>query len=307
MEFAWIDWLRKRVPPHPQMPLGPGDDCAWLKFPGGNCLATVDVLMDQVDFDLSTQDPKRIGRKIMAANLSDLAAMAAKPTAVLVGLVLPRQGGRKLAEALWEGMAPLAAEFGAALAGGDTNSWDGKLVASVTALGEPGPGGVLVRSGARPGDRIFVTGQFGGSILGKHLDFTPRVAEMLSLSGRFPLHAAIDVSDGLSADLGHIADESGVGVELWEASLPVSPAAFARSAELNGTRSPLECALGDGEDFEIVLAVPPETAELLRRRHDLSCGLTEIGRFTAELERVRVDSHGVRRPLSVPGWEHLFM
>ncbi len=117
-----------------------------------------------------------MGRKALAANLSDLAAMAAKPLAGVVALALPRQGGMELAVALYEGMLPLAEQYDLAIAGGDTNSWDGPLAISITLLGDVTGRGPLCRGGARPGDRILVTGSFGGSILGRHLDFEPRVA-----------------------------------------------------------------------------------------------------------------------------------
>src|SRR5207248_8962470 len=123
--------------------------------------------------------PEQIGRKALAVNLSDLAAMAAKPVAALVALALPRQGGEKIAKELYEGLLPLAAEFDCPVAGGDTNSWDGPLVISVTALGEVPPDRRWLRSGAHPGYAILVTGHFGGSILGPQFSFTPRVKEAL--------------------------------------------------------------------------------------------------------------------------------
>src|SRR4029450_4789385 len=180
MERDLVRWLCERLPGHPRMLVGPGDDAAILRLSAqSNLVATTDMLMDGVDFELARHDPKRVGRKALAVSLSDLAAMAAAPVAALVSLALPRRGGEALAKRLYEGILPLAAEFDCPIAGGDTNSWDGPLVISVTDLGGVPPGRRWWRNGARPGDVIVVTGSFGGSILGKQFDFQPRVREAL--------------------------------------------------------------------------------------------------------------------------------
>src|SRR2546428_3250072 len=127
--------------------------------------------------------------------------MAGGPVAAVASVAVPRQGGRHLAEDLYRGLRDMADEFQTAIIGGDTNSWDGALVISVTVLGEATGRGPVLRSGAKPGDWVFVTGPLGGSILGHHLDFTPRVREALALHAAVELHAMCDVSDGLSADL----------------------------------------------------------------------------------------------------------
>src|SRR5690349_8996728 len=160
MERDLVRWLLDRLPKHGRMVLGAGDDAAVLGMQAGNDLvATTDMLMDGVDFRLSEHEPERIGRKALAVNLSDLAAMAAAPVAALVSLALPARGGETLAKRLYEGMIPLATEFDCPIAGGDTNSWDGPLVISVTALGEVPQSRRWLRSGARPDDAIIVTGQ----------------------------------------------------------------------------------------------------------------------------------------------------
>ena len=258
MERELIRWLRRRLPPHPLVRLGPGDDAAVLRMAGiDECVVTVDMLTDHVDFELAKVDPRRVGRKCLAANLSDLAAMAAKPLAGVVALCLPRQGGMELAVALYEGMLPLAEQYDLAIAGGDTNSWDGPLAVSITLLGGVTGRGPLRRGGARPGDRIVVTGSFGGSILGRHLDFEPRVREALDLHARYELHAGIDISDGLSLDLAHILEESGCGAVVRADAVPVSDDARRLAEKLADGSTPLDHALGDGEDFELILAVPP--------------------------------------------------
>ena len=152
MEAELIAWLRERLPPHPLLRLGPGDDAAVLRMAGiDECVLTVDMLTDHVDFELARDDPRRVGRKALAVNLSDLAAMAAKPLAGVIAAVLPRQGGMELARELYEGLLPLAERYDLAIAGGDTNSWDGPLALSVTLLGRTTAHGPLLprRSPAR--------------------------------------------------------------------------------------------------------------------------------------------------------------
>ena len=184
VEQQFIAWLRERLPPHPLLRLGPGDDAALLRMAGiDECVITVDLLTDGVDFILAEVDPRRVGRKAIAVNLSDLAAMAAGPLAAVFAVALPRQGGFELAVQLYEGILPLADEYDLAIAGGDTNSWDGPLVITATLLGRVTARGPLRRSAREPGDRIIVTGAFGGSILGRHFDFLPRVREALLLNG----------------------------------------------------------------------------------------------------------------------------
>src|SRR5262249_10341544 len=160
---------------------------------------------------------------------------------------------------LYAGLREMADNFDTAIVGGDTNTWDGPLVISVTVLGEPGPAGVVQRKGARPGDWLLVTGPLGGSIRGKHLDFTPRVREALALASRVLLHAMIGISAGRASDASRLCRESGCGAVLWAEKVPMSDEARA----LSDGRSPLEHALSDGEDFELLFAVAPEDGRRL--------------------------------------------
>jgi thiamine-monophosphate kinase len=305
MERELIAWLRERLPPHPLLRLGPGDDAAVLRMADvRECALTVDLLTDHVDFELAEIDPRRAGRKALAVNLSDLAAMAAKPLAGVVALALPRQDGLNLAKALFEGMLPLARQHDLAIAGGDTNSWDGPLAISITLLGKVTDRGPLCRGGARPGDRIVATGSFGGSILGKHLDFEPRVGEAIDLHARYELHAGIDVSDGLSLDLSHILEESHCGAIINADAIPIAEAARRLVEKLADGSTSLEHALGDGEDFELVLAVPPQAARRMLSEQPLSVPLTDIGEFVAEPGLWVQEAGGGRRPLTPRGWEH---
>ncbi len=305
MERELIRWLRGRLPGHPLLRLGPGDDAAVLGMAGiDQCAVTVDMLTDGVDFELSKVDPRRVGHKALGVNLSDLAAMAARPLAGVVAVALPRHGAGELAVALVEGMLPLAERHHLAIAGGDTNTWDGPLAISITLLGAVTDRGPLRRAGARPGDRILVTGSFGGSILGRHLDVEPRVDEALRLNADYELHAGIDVSDGLSLDLNHILEESRCGAVVNMAAVPISDDARRLAEQRADGSTPLDHALSDGEDFELILAVPPEEARRMLADRPLSVPLTDIGEFTAEPGLWQIDCDGVRSELAPRGWEH---
>jgi thiamine-monophosphate kinase len=306
MERELIRYLRQHLPQRENVLVGPGDDAAVLRM-GGNTVVTTDMLMDGVDFILKDVDPRRVGRKALAVNLSDLAAMAAKPVAAFVSLCLPRSGGEALALELYEGMLPLAEEFECSIAGGDTNSWDGPLVINVTAIGETTAKGSLLRSGAKPGDAIVVTGSFGGSIHGRHLDFTPRVKEAIYLNEHYEIHAATDVSDGLSLDLWHICEESGVGAKLLESHLPIHSTAHHRSPG-EFALSPLDRALSDGEDFELVMAVEWESAQqMIAEQPFIKTPLSIIGTFTDTPGMSLVykrDAYPQEIPLTPRGYEH---
>jgi thiamine-monophosphate kinase len=297
-EFAFIEWLRNRTPAASRVLLGPGDDTAALAWAGDvPCLVTTDMLLDGSCFVLAEAGPRRVGRKAMAVNLSDIAAMAGRPVAAVVSVGLPRKGGRALAEELYLGLRDVADSFDTALVGGDTNSWDGPLVISVTLLGEATPPGPVPRGGAKPGDWLMVTGSFGGSILGKHLDFTPRVREAQTLQGAVQLHAMIDVSDGLTADVWHLCEESRCGAVLRAEAVPIDPAA----REMNDGKSPLEHALGDGEDFELAFAVSPRDGEkLLGLQHNVR--VAHLGEFVET--GLWLEEGGVRRPLPPTGYAH---
>jgi thiamine-monophosphate kinase len=231
--------------------------------------------------------------------------MAARPIAAVIALMLPRVGALAVAQQLYDGLLPLAAEFGVAIAGGDTNTWDGGLVLSVTALGEATDRGTWLRSGAQPGDQIIVTGRFGGSILGKHLEFTPRVSEALVLNARYAIHAATDVSDGLSLDLSHLGEESGCGAVLDCGAVPIADEAYRLAEREEGQTTPLGHALSDGEDFELILAVGPDEARRLLRDQPLNVPLTRIGEFVAEPGLWITAPDGTRSPLVPRGYRHL--
>jgi thiamine-monophosphate kinase len=298
-EFAFIDWLRKRTPTAARVLIGPGDDTAALNWPGAStCLVTTDMLLEGSCFRLAEAGPRRVGRKAMAVNLSDVAAMAGRPVAAVVSVGLPRQGGRSLAEELYLGLREMADDFDTAIVGGDTNCWDGGLVISVTLLAEATKPGPVRRSGARPGDWLMVTGTFGGSIQGKHLDFTPRVREALALQSSVALHAMIDISDGLAADVWHLCEESRCGAVLRAEAIPIAPAAHT----MTDGQTPLQHALGDGEDFELAFAVSAEDGRGLLTSQPLPVAISCIGEFV--VEGLWLEEEGIRRPLPPTGYVH---
>jgi thiamine-monophosphate kinase len=305
-ESAFLDWLRQRAPSSSDAaPLGLEDDAALIRVRGpGDWILTTDMLMDGTDFLLSECDARLAGRKALAVNLSDLAAMAARPHVALVSVALPRRDGHHLGRQLYEGILDLANRFDVTLAGGDTNSWDGPLVISVTLAGTATQPGPLLRTGARPGDSIVVTGQFGGSILGHHLCFVPRVAEALHLNDEYALHAGMDVSDGLTLDLSRLAQASGCGAVLDLDTVPIAPAALQLASLRNDGTSALDHALGDGEDFELLLAVPVEEADRLVAEQPLDVPLTRIGQFVDEPGLWAALPDGRRQTLSPSGYLH---
>lgn len=306
-EFDYISWLRSQTSLHSRVIAGPGDDCAILTPFTMPVLVTTDMLMDGTDFHLHEVGARVAGSKAMAVNLSDIAAMAGVPIAAVVSVALPRDGSESfpslshLGEELYFGLRERADEFGVTIVGGDTNSWVGKLVISITLFGEATGRGAVTRSGARPGDWVFVTGLLGGSILGHHLHFKPRVREALRLHELADLHAMIDVSDGLTADLNHILEESGCGAVLIAEAIPVSPAAFELSKR--SEKSPLQHALGDGEDFELIFTVSADDGErLLREQPVPGVTLMKIGECVDT--GLWLEAGGERRPLAPTGWVH---
>jgi len=313
MELEFIEWLHEHVPSDPRARLGLTDDAAIISLAGRDeIVVTTDLLTDAVDFQLGKHEPHRIGQQALGANLSDLAAMAAKPVAAFISLALPRGGGAnlsalELAINLYEGLLPLAAEYDIAIAGGDTNTYDGPLVLSVTALGLATGRGPLTRAGGLPGDWLLVTGSLGGSILGHMLDFTPRVREALLLRDRYNLHAGIDISDGLALDASRLSNASGCGAVIYLDHVPVSRDAV-RLAENDGAEDvsavALQHALGDGQDFELLLAAPPDVAQAILHEHPIECPVTHVGELIKQPGLWKRTDRGDLQPLEATGWRH---
>ncbi len=298
-EAEIIQWIRQRYAGDPaRVPVGPGDDVAVVRPGSERVLVTTDQVLDGVHFVLADVGAEAAGRKAMARNLSDVAAMAGQPVAAVATVAAPEGFQMPDAEALHRGMTGLGDAFGCPLVGGDVAAWPGRLAVSVTVLAIPGAREPVLRSGARPGDALLVTGALGGAWrTDRHLTFTPRIAEARALAGRCSIHAMIDLSDGLSVDLGHVCEASGVGAEVAADAVPIHD--DARLAD-----DALAAALNDGEDYELLLAVAPHEAERLLVDPPDGVALWRVGRVVADGGCTLVDAAGTRRPLRPAGWEH---
>jgi thiamine-monophosphate kinase len=312
-EFALIDWIRRQQPERPVdscTRVGIGDDCAILgvgEGTGAGCdlLITTDMLMDGRHFRLESDGPEAVGYKAMGVNLSDIAAMAGIPRAAVVAVALPRREAVEVARGLHTGIRSLADRFAVDLVGGDTNAWDGPLVITITVLGHATVRGAVRRSGARPGDAILITGPLGGSLAsGRHLKPEPRIAEALALHRAAPIHAMVDLSDGLSSDLGHVLDESGgLGAILDAVAIPIHPDAHEQTRR--DGMSALDHALHDGEDFELCLTVAPEDADQLLAEHPAPAKLYRIGEVTGTPGVSLRSPDGRSKPVEPRGFDHL--
>jgi len=259
-EFKLIERFRKRVRLDSSVAFGSGDDCAVLNFDKKRYqLFTCDMIIEDVDFTLK-DDPFLIGRKAVAVSVSDIAACLGIPTHCLISIGVPKNTPLRFMDRLFDGMRDICGEFKVNIAGGDLSS-SRKIVIDVSMLGLVEKKNLALRSSAKKGDRIFITGELGGSILGKHLKFTPRVKEARFLAENFRVNAAIDISDGLAQDLGHILRQSRVGAVLYEGLIPLSKQA-----------RNLSDALRSGEEFELLFTLPPKEAKrfLKKRRPGFS-------------------------------------
>ncbi len=306
-EFAFIDWIRARTKGRKRMLVGPGDDCCIFDLaPDGRVAATTDMLLEGTHFDLKTTSAFDVGWKSAGVSLSDVAAMGMEPVALLAAVGLPNRSRRKFAEELYRGMRALCDKFGVPVAGGDVTSWkEPKTVICTTALGRCPDGSTkpVLRSGARVGDFILVTGSLGGSLLGRHARFEPRVAEGIAIAREFHPHAMMDISDGLSSDLAHISVESKVGAVLDERLIPVSADAR-KMAKKDGLRA-IDHALNDGEDFELLVTCGERDAKRLVARKPFGTKITVVGRIIrGGSMRIR-GSDGRERALEPGGYEHL--
>ena len=304
-EFELIERLTRSLPYNPSVLTGAGDDCAVLdlRIPDRLLLFKTDAIVQGVHFE-STAPPEKVGHKALGRCLSDIAAMAGIPTAALVTLALPREFDPNYLERLYCGINKLARQFDVAIVGGETTTNPERLLISISLLGWVARGKVLLRSGAKPGDALFVTGELGGSLAGKHLEFEPRLAEARWLAEHFQIHAMIDLSDGLAGDLPHILKASGVGAELLASAIPLSREAR-RAAKASG-KPALLAGLTNGEDFELLFTVTSRDAVPLldswKKQYPhtlLSC----IGKITSAKGIAIRDKQGLR-PLTVHGYEH---
>lgn len=303
-----VAWLNQLPKPNPTVwPLGIGDDGAILHpSPDEEIIIATDMLLEGSCFLLDQAGARRVGRKSLAVNLSDLAAMAARPLGCFLSLALPKKGGGTIVGDLIGGLMELGNQWDCPLIGGDTNSWNGPLAISVTVVGAVARGTAIRRSGAKPGDWLMVTGSLGGSILGHHLDFTPRIHEARSLAGRVRLQAMMDISDGLARDTNTLCSASNCGAVLYVDHIPVSQNAHELQAIARWGipgKTPLEHALGDGEDYELLFAVSPAEGRALLKDQPLpGTPISKVGECIPQ--GFWVESEGKRTPLPVSGWQH---
>lgn len=304
-EADLINWLSTQagLGQSPAVTLGIGDDMAIVNAAGGEVLMTTDMLLDGVHFDLRRHDLEAVGRKAIACSLSDCAAMAVRPVAATVSLALPTDWPLQNSQRLYRGMKAVADAYDCPIVGGDTTAWDQRLAIDVAMLGAAYPGLTPSRrSEARVGDVLLVTGSLGGSLLGRHMTFTPRVREARSIRETLgeAVHAMIDISDGLSLDLHRMCEASGVGAMLEEELLNDVIHADAHAAAQSDGTSPLQHALTDGEDFELLLAVDPRA--VTDSVPDVS--LHRVGCISETGLTMRRPG-GEKVPLEPRGFEHL--
>ena len=292
---------------------GIGDDCAVLRsVPGREILVTTDFTLEGVHFRRKWHSPDSVGHRCLARGLSDIAAMGGKPEAIFLSLALPPELPQSWVRNFIAGLHRLARKHGATLAGGDTAQSPNGILADIIVLGSVPAGKAILRSGAKAGDRIFVTGELGGSAAAvramykrpntrpdkkafrRHFYPEPRVEVGSVLREKKFASAMIDTSDGLSTDVLHICQESGVGAEIYADRIPRARVGSPRS-EVS-----LDLALHGGEDYELLFTVPA------RKKLPSILGgikLSEIGRITARKDVVLI-SKGVATPLEPRGWEH---
>jgi len=306
-EFDLINLLTPGLPHNASVIVGAGDDCAVLDagLPDRWQLFKTDAVVEGVHFTAETP-PEKIGHKALARCLSDIAAMAGTPTSAVITIGLPKAFDAERVRRVYDGLNALARRHGVAIVGGETTTCPERMFLSVAVLGTVAKDKCPLRSGAKAGDAIFVTGELGGSLSAKHLDFEPRLEEARWLAQHFHLHALMDISDGLAGDLRHILNASKVGAELLASAVPVSRAAKLQAKAESSAKPPLLAALTDGEDFELLFTVAGRSAVPLLdawkskfSKVKLSC----VGKITAGPGLRLRDERGLRE-LTLHGYTH---
>ncbi len=285
--------------------LGIGDDCAILRVPAGQeALVTTDFSLEGVHFRRHWQSPACIGHRCLVRGLSDIAAMGGRPIAAFLSLALPKNLHQRWADGFFAGLLRLANRYGVDLAGGDTSQSPGGVLADITVLGSVAKGNALRRSGARVGDQIYVTGELGESAAALQLltqnktkkrDIfpEPRIAIGEWLVKNRMASACIDISDGLSTDLSHICEESGVGAIVTSTAIAVHP--YARKLQ-----NALHLALHGGEDYELLFTAR-KNARVPARIGGVQ--ISRIGEITAA-KKIRICKDGKTQVVTPAGWEH---
>ncbi len=314
-EFELIDRLVKGLRMTRRTILGPGDDCAILAPSKRPQLFTIDSMLEDVHFRIAWGPPEKLGAKALAVNLSDIAAMGGTPTACVINLAIRQGLDARFFDRLYSGLREVAARYNTDVAGGNITRAD-RLAITIALLGETSVG-VTRRDLARAGDDIFVTGTVGDSsaglailnrkltvrgaartfLLERHLNPTPRIEAGLALAKLRAVPAAIDISDGLLQDLGHILKRSRVGAEIDATAIPVSAEYRAAMGD------DLTLALGGGEDYELLFCTRPALSEQALTRA-LGVPVHRIGRIVKGSQTLIRGSKGTLMP-KLRGWDQL--
>jgi thiamine-monophosphate kinase len=329
-EFGLIARLTAGLPSSPDVLVGAGDDSAVLEVGGGQVLlATCDAQLDGQHFLRAVATPEQIGRRAMAVNLSDIASMGGTPRFALVSLLLSPDLPASLLDGVYRGLRQEAARSGVVIVGGNVTASPDLLGIDITVLGQMPREQVLLRSGARPGDALLVTGTLGAAAAGLHLLLHPELAVSVPESIAHPLKAAqltpvprvpegrllallgsvtamLDISDGLAGDLGHLCAQSRVGARLDQAALPIS-AATQEAARLAG-QSALEWALYGGEDYQLLFTAPQLAVSRIKELLWLATGtlVSVIGEMLPPEAGMQLCApDGTVQPLAARGWDHL--
>jgi len=320
-EFGFIERISPDHIPRPSHVVrGIGDDCAVIRTGDPDLyLITTDLLIEGIHFTRKTIDPRRLGRKSISVNLSDIAAMGGVPRDAFVAIAVPENLDVEFLDAFYEGIHERTQEFQVNILGGDTTSSLRDFMISITLTGTCPDSQVIFRNTARPGDHIFLTGPVGDSAAGldillnrpeydltgrnslihSHLDPYPHIEQGRWIAQSGCAHAMIDVSDGVSADLGHICDESSVGCTINSHALPLSDGL--REYCLALKKDPLDFALSGGEDYVLLCTGDPA---LLNSAHSSDMELFDIGIIEESRERFIRNSHGMKYPFQSRGWDH---
>jgi thiamine-monophosphate kinase len=279
--------LTKSLRLNSRVKTGPGDDCAVVKFGKRWQLLKTECIVESIHF--SKESPAVwVGWKALCRAISDVAAMGGKPMDALVTIAVAPQVRFRWLRGVYAGLRKAAERYEVNLVGGETSRSPGPAFISVALTGIVERRRALLRSGGKPADSLYVTGRLGGSMRGKHLRFEPRLTEALWLADHFAINAMIDISDGLGSDLPRLAQASGTGFEIDRERLPLNKGCS------------IEQAISDGEDYELLFAVPQEIAPTLEERWDKKfpiLPLTQIGRLT----EARTQKH------HAPGFDQLIV
>jgi len=306
-EFELIAKLTKSLPANENVVTGAGDDCAVLDLGAKDklILFKTDAVVEGIHFTRETP-PEKIGRKALARCLSDIAAMAGTPVAALVTIALPENFDAEFVGGIYDGLNALAEKNYVAVVGGETTTNPRHILISIALVGTVPRGKQILRSGAKAGDAIFVTGELGGSLAEKHLEFEPRLAEALWLAEHSSIHSMIDLSDGLAGDLPHILNASGVGAELLKSSIPISREAKLAARKNSSAKPAFAAAMTDGEDFELLFTVAAKSAVKLLdawKKQFPKLKLSCIGKIVAG-DGILIRDKGGSHKLNAHGYVH---